>query len=546
MVSPALVEAMMRPEFYPIRPPSVELRQPHISCVFLAGEYVYKIKKPVHFEFLDSSTLARRYRLCHEEVRLNRRLAPDVYLGVVPIVRQSGRFTLGEGEGGCVQEYAVKMRRLAESTMLDRMVAAGAVGVAQIRAIARRLVAFHVEAGDAKGWAFGSAAAVWRLVHGNLEELELDFGATVSEAEDVELVRYTHSFIESRWCLLNQRALCGHVREGHGDLRCEHISLADNMIRIIDCVEFNEGLHYSDVASDLAFLVMDLERLGAAELAVELVTAYRNASGDADLPLLIPLYKLHRALVRAKVASLVSRDAATAPAKRAAAAASVRNYIDLALSYARESSPALVVVCGMSGSGKSTLAHKIADTVGFDLLRSDVVRKRLAGVAPTTGLSADYRKGIYREEFTQQTYATLLAEAFARLHDDVGVIVDATFGAPAYRAEAREIAARAGVPVLFVECTADEKEIERRLAERESHPDEVSDAGVAIYRRQRDEFAALDEIPERCHLVIDTSGGTGPALALIRKRLVDLREASRSGPAQIRPPVPQHAGAAER
>ncbi len=135
----------------------------------------------------------------------------------------------------------------------------------------------------------------------------------------------------------------------------------------------------------------------------------------------------------------------------------------------------------------------------------------------------------------------MLAEAFARLHDGVDVIVDATFGAPAYRAEAREVAARAGVPVLFVECRADEEEIVRRLAERETHSGEVSDAGVAVYRRQRDEFAALAEIPERCHLVIDTSGGTGPALALIRKRLVDLREASRSGPARTGAPGPQHA-----
>jgi aminoglycoside phosphotransferase family enzyme/predicted kinase len=526
MISLPLIEAMMRPEFYPIRPPSVELRQTHISCVFLAGEYVYKIKKPVHFPFLDSSTLARRCRLCHEEVLLNRRLAPDIYLGVVPIVGQNGRFTLGEAGGGCIVEYAVKMRRLSESAMLDRMVAGGAASVAQISAIARRLATFHVEAAHAKGWDLGSAATVWRLVHGNLEELQFDLGSSVSEAE---LESYLHSFIEARWYLLNQRALTGHVREGHGDLRCEHVSLADNTIRIIDCVEFSESLRYADVASDLAFLAMDLERLGAAELAVELVTAYRESSGDADLPVLMPFYKLHRALVRAKVASLTSRDAAIAQEQRAAAAASARDYIGLALGYTRESSPALIVVCGMSGSGKSTLARRIADCIGFDLLRSDVIRKRLAGVAPTARPSADYREGLYSRQFTQKTYETMLAEAFARLHDGVGVIVDATFGVPAYRADAREVAGRAGVPVLFVECRADEEEILRRLTERETHSGEMSDAGVAVYRRQRDEFAALEEIPERCHLVIDTNAGAG--LALIRKRLVNLREAARSGPA---------------
>ena len=453
----------MRPEMYPDHPRSVELRQTHVSYAFIAGDYVYKIKKPVRFAFLDACTLARRHQLCVDEVRLNRRLAPDVYLGVVPILRRGGEFALGAAfngvdETGAAVEWAVRMRRLGEATMLDRMVAEGRVSVAQIRAIAARLAPFHRAAAADQGWKYGAAASIWRLVRGNVGELALDCTDAVAPGELDELERFAHRVIELRWSLLNRRALGARVVEGHGDLRCEHVSLAGDSITIIDCVEFSEGLRYVDVASDVGFLAMDLDRLGARGLSDDLVGAYREASGDADLPLLIPLYKVHRALVRAKVEGLTSRDAAIAPERRVAAAADARRYVALALDFARESRPALIVVCGLSGSGKSTVARRLADRLGFEWLRSDEVRKRLAGVAPAARLSESYAAGAYSREFTEKTYAALLGEAAARLHDGAGVIVDATFAAPVYRAEALALAERAHVPALFVECVASHDE----------------------------------------------------------------------------------------
>ncbi|HEY2525473.1 MAG TPA: AAA family ATPase [Candidatus Binataceae bacterium] len=529
---PEIVGAMLRSEIYPERPRKVELRQTHISYVFLAGDYVYKIKKPVRFPFLDAGTLDRRHQLCLEEIRLNQRLAPDVYLDVIPILRRrDGEFALGAAGTSApgsedVVEWAVRMRRLDEDTMLDRMVAEGKVSVAQVRAIAARLVAFHRTAPADRGWKYGAAAAIWRLVRGNLGELALERARTLAPAELDELERFAHRTIEARWTLLNRRALDGRVCEGHGDLRCEHISLAGGRITIIDCVEFSEGLRYVDAASDVGFLGMDLDRLGAPGLADELVAAYREASGDDDLPLLIPLYKFHRALVRAKVENLTSRDPAVEPERRAAADAAAARYVALALEFARASRPAILVVCGLAGSGKSTVARRLADRLGFDWLRSDEIRKRLAGVAPAVRLSDGYGAGAYSRDFTEKTYAALLDQAAAHLDNGAGVIVDATFAASVYRVQALALAARARVPVLFVECTASRDEIVRRLTARAARTDEVSDADVATYLRQRADFAALKELPDSSHMVIDTERGLDAATASIVERLKSLGGAS--------------------
>jgi len=226
------------------------------------------------------------------------------------------------------------------------------------------------------------------------------------------------------------------------------------------------------------------------------------------------------------VEGLLSRDAAIAPEQRAAAAAAARGYVALALDLSRESRPAMVVVCGLSGSGKSTVARRLADRLGFEWVRSDEIRKRLAGVAPGERLSNGYATGAYSPEFTQKTYAALLSEAAARLHDGAGVIVDATFSSPAHRAQARALAARAKRPLLFVECTASHDEIVRRLTNRARHANEVSDAGVATYLRQRGEFAAFKEIPESCHLVVNTERGLEAVSALITQRLRSLERPS--------------------
>ncbi len=523
-----LVEAMMRPEFYPHRPAQVELKQTHMSYVFLAGEYVYKVKKPVHFDFADCSTLSVRYELCCEEVRLNRRLAPEVYLGVVPIVRDGRRFLLGDVSRSFdhrAQEYAVKMRRLPEDRMLDRLVRAGEVNGAVIDALAKRLADFHRGASTAQGGRYGSATSVWRLVLGNFDECERFAGYTVTDRQFAAIRDYLKRFIAAHWGVLNDRVGQGHVRDGHGDLRCEHICMI-NGVQIFDCLEFSERLRCVDVASDIAFLAMDLDSLDAALLADELVHAYAEATADETLPVLANFYKCHRACVRGKVESLKSLEDEVPSPERDQARDHARANFSLASSYALRGRPALVVVCGLAGTGKSTVSRMLQCRTGFEMLNSDRIRKHLAGVPEALHRSASYGAGIYSPDFDRLTYHALFAKADGHLRDGCGVIIDATFKRPEDRGAALAAACQLGMPVLLVECQADQSEVLRRLRERTGSGSGPSDATEEVYLRQGTEFVPLNELSARQHLVVDTTEGAERILACIETSLSHLFEAS--------------------
>jgi aminoglycoside phosphotransferase family enzyme len=306
---PPLIDAMSRPEFYPHHPDRVELRQTHISYVFLAGEYVYKVKKPVRFKFLDYSTLDNRRRFCREEVRLNRRLASAVYLGVVPIIRRGEGFELKEGgksqQGNTITEYAVKMHRLAEDRMLNSLLAQGKVDGEDLRAIAKRLVAFHKKACEERASVYGAPDVVRRKMLANFQETRQFIGRTICEKEFSEIREYSRRFLAENRDLLERRVREGRIREGHGDLRAEHICLIDDIV-VFDCIEFSEELRTGDVASEIAFLAMDLDFLGAPVLSQEWVAVYAELAEDRELLCLIPFYKCYRACVRGKVESLKS------------------------------------------------------------------------------------------------------------------------------------------------------------------------------------------------------------------------------------------------
>jgi len=521
---------MMRREFYPHPTAPVELKQTHISYVFIAGEWVYKLKKPVHFDFLDCSSLDRRFHFCQEEVRLNARMSSGIYDGVYAIMATAGGgFELGVRADRVIAgavEYAVRMRRLPDDRMLNAIVAAGSTDAQLIRRIAARIAAFHSSAPAADG----GAMSVWNLIIGNLAECDTFAGDTIPPGDLSVLDEFCRGFILAHWDTIDDRARRGRVREGHGDLRCEHVCVRGETIDVIDCVEFSQRLRTVDVASDIAFLAMDLDQLGARDLLDEFVSEYAAIAGDDDLYSVLPLYKCYRAVVRGKVESLRAHEPEVDAPGRERSLNRARSYFSLALNYARDAAPALLVVCGKSGTGKSTVARMVRRRTGFEIVSSDVTRKRLANVPADVHAGTGYREGIYSDDFTRRTYAAILDAADRTISGGRGAILDATFKEPDDRRRALEVAARHGAPVLFVECTADEGVIIQRIARRTTIPGGVSDATPEIHRLQRAEFVAMTELPPLNHIVVDTMRPAAEILSQIGRAIALLPHAPAGDP----------------
>jgi len=518
-----LVEAMMRPEFYPERPATVEMKQTHMSWVFLAGDYVYKVKKPVRFPFADAFTLGARYAFCREEIRLNRRLAPKVYLGVVPIFDHGKHYALGSQsdiDHSGVVEYAVKMRRLPEHRMLDHLVRTGQSGET-VAEVTRKLVDFHDAASSTSSLCYGSAAAVRSMVLGNLEECRRFIGYSLSQSEYDSIYNYLRSFLDSNRELLNERARQGRVREGHGDLRCEHVCMTAE-VEIFDCIEFDERLRYCDVASEIAFLAMDLDSLGVPEQADELIDLYAQLSGDCELAALTNFYKCHRACIRGKVGSLKALEPEVPAQEREQARARSRALFALASTYADQGRPCLLVVCGLAASGKSTIAEMLRRMTGFETFNSDRIRKCLAGIAETSHPKHEYATGIYSPEFDRLTYETLNARARESLRDGRGAILDATFKSPGQRRAVLELGKEFRVPVLFVECRINKNEAHQRLLRRTAEGTAVSDATVEIYEHQERDFKSLTELPPVNHQVLVTTQDRSGTLSCLRRALAEM------------------------
>lgn len=516
---PSLIDAMSGANFYPNGSGKIDVRQTHISYVFLAGEYAYKVKKPVQLPFVDSSKLGTRQELCEREVVLNRRLAPDVYLGVVPIIFRDGVFSLGAASNadGAVVEFAVKMRRLPDDRRLDNLIAAQEIGAAEMQALAKRIAEFHSAAPSTEAWQYGAGAAIWQLVVSNIAETERLLADTISADKLKSIEAYIRRYISSHWRFLNMRARNGHVLDGHGDLRADAVYFTSEGITIIDCLEFSDALRHCDTASEVSFLAMDLERLGHPELSADFLRSYVQMTKDADLPILLPFYKCHRAIVRAKVELTTSREVDRPVAERITCRERARQYLDQACAYAgTAASPGVIVVCGAPGTGKSTVARELADLLGFEVLSSDSEHKRLAGVSPTTRIHARYGEGIYNEDFGREVYRTLIKNAEQALKAKKGIIIDATFRHRSERAQL--VASPLGIEPLFIECRADRDEVIRRLLERASRPDEISDATVEIYLAHLKEFEPLDEIPRARYIVVDTTRDLTPIMAEVERR----------------------------
>ncbi len=485
-----LVEALLKPSAYCHHVTDVELRETHISWVFLTDDRVYKVKKPVRFPFLDFSTLERRRRACEAEVVLNRRLAGDVYLGVLPVQRLAdGRICVGE-QGGETIDYAVAMKRLPAERMMDWLLDRRRVTASDVRRLARRLVEFYRTARRSPEFArYATREAIEENVRDNLE--------TLMRRPDVfgcELLRRLESAqLQFVWMwehLFEDRIAAGYVCEGHGDLRPEHICLIDPPA-IYDCVEFSESLRVNDVVNDLAFLAMELDLAGEADLAEALFEEYRRASGDFVPRPLVQFYKAYRALVRAKVSLL--RAAQQPPEAAARMLERARDYAWLAASYDAEYHvPLAIAVIGPSGAGKTTLACELAGRIGAMVVRSDAVRQKLAGRREP---DAPPETGIYAPAMTRRVYEALVRDAEYQVRENrTTVVLDATFSSRSQRELFRRCASACGMPYAFLYCDVPPEVAMRRVVDRRSRGVDISDARPEIVARHYTLFAIARDL----------------------------------------------------
>jgi len=502
-----LLHGMTVVDAYPYPVEKVEVRQTHISVVFLAGPFAYKIKKPVRFSFVDFSTLDQRRYYCEREISLNRRLASEVYCGVVPIV-QTPMGVAVEGSGPVV-EWAVKMVRLPDEATLEWQVEHGQADAEIFTRVAQRIAEFHRQAERTPHIAsHATADRIAELVRGNLEVAQQQIGRTITPPIYERLRELTEKTWAELRSVFDQRAQRLVPCDTHGDLRLEHIYVFPERtpprdIIIIDCVEFNDAFRYADPVADMAFVVMDLLYESRRDLAEVFSERYFQASSDAEGRQLLPWYVAYRAGVRGKVRSLLAEEPEVSPEYRQRALAEARRYWLLALQTLETPSrrPALILVGGLPGVGKSTVARWLAEQHQFSWLRSDEIRKELAGLASHSRAAAGLAQGIYSADWTERTYGEMLQRAERALAEGRRVVVDATFAQQSYRRAFWELAKRWAVPFVFLLCQAEPETVRQRLRDRQG---DVSDADWAVYQHMVQHWQPLEPLLEPYTISIRT------------------------------------------
>jgi aminoglycoside phosphotransferase family enzyme/predicted kinase len=499
----AIIKAMQEPNFYPHRVRSISLRETHISRVVLTGDVVYKIKKPVNLDFLDFTTLENRRHFCRQEIELNRRLTRDVYLDMVTITHENDRYSL-DGRGSPV-EYAVKMRQLPEAASMVHRLSDGKVDTTAIDLLARLLSQFYRHARtDSNINRIGSWPTVRKNCEENFTQTE-EFAGDVIDRRMYQIIRSaTRAFLQRRKALFDLRVKENKIREGHGDLRTGHVYFTEDGIQIIDCIEFNQRFRCGDIASDLAFLTMDLDFEDYPHIARRLLKAYIHHTDDRDVMMLMDFYKCYRAYVRTKVNCLRLKQGGLDNRERTNLLSATQRYMNLAYRYARQfTRPALCIVCGMIASGKSTVARALADALKVNVLRSDVVRKKIFDRRVSDFREVAFGEDMYSSEATSLTYGKLLLQAQEELEKGNSVILDATFSRKHQRREVLRLATDMDANILFVECRCREDVIRRRLKRRDA-AHQVSDARLKHLDAFKARYEPLDDIEDETLISVDT------------------------------------------
>ncbi len=496
------VQALLSPDCYPHPVDGVRLIETHISWVFLAGDYAYKLKKPVDLGFLDFTALADREHYCHEELRLNRRLAPDLYLDVVALRRENQHLQFGND--GEVVEFAVRMRRFEQDRQLDRRLEAGLLGADDIDRIAELIGRFHMSAPTAEpGSSWGSPDTVVAPVRENFSHLgpAMDCGrrgAIVERLRDWSEAR----FQELRGPMLRRREQ-GRIRECHGDLHLRNMALLDDRMVAFDGIEFDPALRWIDVVSDCAFLIMDLESRDRRDLAWRFLNRWLEITGDYAALELLPWYLVYRHMVRAKVDAIRLGQAGLDASETARLRQRIDSHLSLALRATEARAAPLLLTSGVSGSGKSWLAERLSVQMPAIWIRSDVERKRLFGMAPDERPDPDRVREIYSSETTRRVYDIMADLACAPLSAGYAVILDATFLEREQRDRAISLHRDRGSPALIVACGADRDTLMRRVSRRATSGSDPSDAGPSIVERQLGEAKPFG--PDEPVIRVDTA-----------------------------------------
>jgi len=489
----------------------LQLVETHISWVFLGSEEVYKVKRPVDLGFVDFTTREKRRLACEAEVRLNARLAPGIYLGVVPVVKDAeGVHVLG-AEGRPV-DWAVRMRRLPDEQRADVLLGAGSLGCEEIDRVAAHIADFHDRArSDATTARHGRVDVIRANVEENFEQTRGSIHEFLEPAQAQEVEAWQLARLEDQ-ATFEARISSNKVRDGHGDLRLEHVYFReDRSIVVIDCIEFNDRFRYADVCSDIAFLSMDLTWHGRPDLAEYLLARYAWETDDYDLYSVVDFYESYRAFVRGKVASLLALDGEASSVARGRAYDEARRYFLLSVAFERPplEPPRIIAVGGQIASGKSTVASSIAQRIAAPLLSSDRTRKRLAGREPTESMKSEAWSEHYSEAATEDVYEELLRRAELIVRSGRPVVVDASFRTVSMRRRFHEAADRLGVPFLLVECHAERSARLERLRARERAMNHESDARSDLLDTFEAAYEPPEELPARAHERIDTSKNRG-------------------------------------
>jgi aminoglycoside phosphotransferase family enzyme/predicted kinase len=507
-----LVTDLRRADAYPPPTPTrVDLVTTHISWVFLTDHDVWKVKRPVDYGFVDYTRLEQRRHFCDEEVRLNRRLAPGVYLGVEPVrLGPAGHALTGDGP---IVDYAVHMRRLPDAASAEALLRSGALTHDHLWLIAATLARFYATSPATPH--YGSIKAIEANVAENFDQVRPFVGRFLPAATFDAVRDWQVGFLGGHADRFKARIEQARIRDGHGDLRLEHVYLEGPTPLVLDCIEFNERFRMGDVASDAGFLAMELDARARSGLAASFLGRFALESNDYDLYDVIDFYLSYRAWVRAKVAAFLAADPSTPTDKAGRKTDEARRLFTLAEAYTRPAWPGPVVaVGGVIGTGKTVLAEALARALPLPVVASDRTRKWLAGVAPTERAPVS----AYEADVSRRTFDEVFRRADVVLRSGRGVILDATFRARALRRRARDLAERYGRRFLFVETTCDDATLRQRLKRRAAGPS-VSDATEALLARVCAEFEPVTDLTPSEHLTVRTTEPAATLVEAVRRAL---------------------------